>query len=127
MTGSLPRVANHWGRGDKGVCTQLHSKIVRARGRCLKCGEQDPTKLQCAHIISRRYSHTRTDEDNAFCLCAKCHFYFTVSPVEFAKFVFEQIGEDAYEALLRKSQLTTKMDWTQEKERLRQVAEPLLS
>jgi hypothetical protein len=120
-------MANHWGRGDKGIATQLHSKIIRAKGECEKCGEKQYDKLQCAHIISRRYAHTRTDEANAFCLCAKCHYYFTVSPVEFAKFVFEKIGEEAYEDLLRKSQLTTKVDWTQEKERLRTIAEPLLS
>ena len=87
----------------KKKATALHSLLVRSRGVCEKCGERDPSKLQCAHIVTRARIHTRTDENNAFCLCAKCHWFFTNHPVEFGLWVIEQIGEDAYRAIYQKA------------------------
>lgn len=100
----------------KKKATELHSKIVRARGACEHCGTT--TNLQCAHIVSRRYSATRTDTDNAFCLCAGCHMAFTEWPIEFADFTIGQIGEDAYEALKAKARGAGKVDWPSEVLRL---------
>jgi predicted restriction endonuclease len=113
-------VSNIYGKGAKGKATKLHALIVRAHGSCLKCGT-DQT-LQCAHIISRKYSWTRTDLDNAFCLCASCHAYFTDHPVDFGQFTIDQIGDDNYTALLRKRQSTDKVDWDVEAKRLEEIA-----
>lgn len=90
--------------------------LVRARGRCESCGATEG--LQCAHIVSRRYSNTRTDLGNAFALCARCHLYYTNWPIEFARFVTEKIGEDAYDALRRKALSLNHVDWEAEVERL---------
>lgn len=81
----------------------LFSQLVRARGECQSCGERD--KLQCAHIVSRRYAATRCDLGNALCLCAGCHMHFTHWPVEFARFVEDTIGEYEYDCLKAKAQL----------------------
>ena len=111
---------NIYGKGDKGKATRLHALIVRDAGRCLKC-DTDYT-LQCAHIISRKYSRTRTDLDNAFCLCASCHMYFTDNPVEFGQFTIDQIGESNYDLLLEKRRSIVKMDWAVEAARLAEIA-----
>ena len=113
-------MANIYGTGDKGKATRLHALITRDFGKCMKCAATEA--LQCAHIISRKYSWTRTDLDNAFCLCASCHMTFTDNPVEFGKFTIEQIGEENYYALYRKRERIDKMDWEEEANRLREIA-----
>lgn len=115
-----------YGKGDKGKATKLHSKMVRSLGYCEYCGERDYALLQCAHIVSRKYSATRTDLSNAFCLCARCHRRFTDWPVEFARFVVDRIGTEKYDELTRKAQEVTKMDWSAEYERLKTLAKELM-
>lgn len=56
------------------------SWIIRAPGRCLKCGTTN--NLQCAHIVSRGYKSVRWDEDNAVPLCRADHVLFTHRPIE---------------------------------------------
>ena len=113
-------MSNIYGKGPKGKATRLHALITRAHGECMRCGNTHA--LQCAHIISRKYSWTRTDLDNAFCLCASCHMYFTDNPVDFGQFTIDQIGDDNYTALLRKRQSTDKFDWDVEAKRLEEIA-----
>jgi 5-methylcytosine-specific restriction endonuclease McrA len=108
-------------KGAKKKADDLFSKIVRSRGYCQSCGST--RNLQTAHVISRRYSATRTDLANAFCACATCHARWTDYPVEFGEFVLDVIGDDAYEALRVKSLSRVKFDWLAEVERLR----PLLA
>lgn len=86
-----------YGSGKKGKATKLHAAIIRAIGACEHCGGDNV--LQCAHIISRRYTATRTDLRNAFCLCAACHRYFTDHPVAFGRFVDKRIGRKLYDKL----------------------------
>lgn len=100
----------------KRKATELHAKIVRARGACESCGKT--TNLQCAHLVSRRYSATRTDLNNAFCLCAGCHMRFTEWPLEFHRFVVNRIGERAYEILRLKAEAGGAPDWHDEVTRL---------
>ena len=100
----------------KNKATALHSKIVRARGRCEACQGSEP--LQCAHIVSRRFSATRTRLDNAFCLCAGCHMRFTEWPLEFAQFTIGRIGQKHYEELRYSAYNGTAPDWHKEVERL---------
>ena len=78
--------------------------------------------LQCAHIISRKYSWTRTDLDNAFCLCASCHRFFTDNPVEFGIFTIDKIGDDKFDELIEKRNCIDKFDWEEEADRLKVIA-----
>ena len=82
-------MADIYGKGAKGRATRLHALITRDFGKCMNCGNSHA--LQCAHIISRKYGNTRTDLENAFCLCASYHMRFTDNPVEFGKFTIDQI------------------------------------
>ena len=50
-------------------------------------------KLQCAHIISRRYMAIRWADDNAMPLCAAHHAYYTHHPLEWEE-VCRTIGVD---------------------------------
>ena len=109
-------------RGAKAKADALFSKIVRARGACEKCGESNYSQLQTAHIISRGYNNTRVELDNAFCLCASDHRYFTSHPVAFAAFVIEKMGQAAYEDLHARSLPSArKVDWEYEAARLKDI------
>jgi hypothetical protein len=108
------------GKGAKAKATRLHSELVRSRGRCERCGRTDRT-LQCAHIIGRRYSATRTDETNAWCLCAGCHMRLTEHPDEHMTFVAQTIGMPAFQVLNAKALAGVRSNeafWLSEVERL---------
>lgn len=66
---------------------KLFSLKVRVNGVCelrnldnVKCGGG----LQCAHIITRSRKALRWDFNNALCLCAGHHVYFTHNPDQWA-------------------------------------------
>jgi len=113
-------MSNIYGKGAKGKATKLHALIIRSHGRCERCGSGHV--LQCAHIISRKYSWTRTDLENAFCLCASCHRFFTDNPVEFGIFTIDKIGDDKFDELIQKRNSIDKFDWEEEAERLNTIA-----
>jgi len=113
-------MSNIYGKGAKGRATKLHAQIIRNLGYCESCGSGH--NLQCAHIISRKYSQTRTSLNNAFCLCASCHARYTDHPVEFGKFVTDMMGEEKYNELRQLSNLTDKVDWEAEADRLKEIA-----
>ena len=92
-------VSNPYGKGVKAKATKLHSLVVRGRGACERCGERDYAKLQAAHIVPRRYSVTRCDPENAWCLCAGCHMRLTEWASEHMLLVAQTIGEDRYDEL----------------------------
>lgn len=98
-----------YGTGDKGRATKLHAELVRARGACERCGSTH--QLQAAHIVSRRYSHTRCVLDNAWCLCARCHWALTADPLGHVEFAYATIGEARYRELRRQALERTKVDW----------------
>jgi hypothetical protein len=115
----------------KRKATALHSQYVRARdGRCVRCGTTSG-QLQCAHIISRRYAATRTDEGNAYCLCAGCHRRLTEHPHEHVGFFTAHLGSwDAYQALIDKANDGTNTVmrhafWEEEIRRLTRLLEAL--
>lgn len=111
--------ATTWGKGAKGKATRLHSILVRSRGACERCGKPGEIKtasvpglgalvvpiggLQCAHIIGRRYSATRTDERNAWALCAGCHLRLGEHPDEHVHFTAQTIGLEAFDELKQKA------------------------
>lgn len=116
---------NLYGTGLKGKATRLHAQVVRARGRCERCRAVNDT-LQCAHIIGRRYAATRTDERNAWCLCAACHFRLGEHPDEHMEFVADTIGLDAFLELKRRAEIGVKANdawWQSEIDRLTQLKE----
>lgn len=71
---------------------KLFSEIVRARGRCEKCGGNGV--LQCAHIIPRTNLTLRWDFENALCLDMKCHIWWQhKNPLEFTTWFKEKYPE----------------------------------
>jgi len=96
--------------GPKGKADRLCSLLVRSRGACQRCGGTN--NLQAAHIIGRRYSATRTDETNIWCLDAKCHLYLTEHPYEHMLFVEQTIGMAAF-FVLRAKALGNPRPWKQ--------------
>lgn len=124
-----------YGKGDKGKATKLHSTIIRSLGYCEnyeRCGYEEcpcpdkwkhtkACKLQAAHIQGRTASATRTQLRNAFCFCASCHQYYTPKPLSFSRYVTTTWAQEHREELIRLSNTMTKMDWSTEFERLKDI------
>ena len=68
------------------------SDAIRERDgwQCRNCGGQ--SDIQCAHIISRKFSRTRTDPSNAIALCASCHTHFTQDEFLWVDWCVEKFG-----------------------------------
>ncbi len=111
-------MAVSYGKGPRGKATKLHSQLVRLRGHCENCWSV--ANLQAAHIVPRTWVWTRTDESNAFCLCAKCHARFTDFPDEWMGFIERTIGLAEYLRLKDKALagVRVKFDWDTEVLRL---------
>lgn len=111
-----------YGKGPKGKATKLHAQLVRSRGRCERCGSSGP--LECAHIISRRFSAVRTDERNAWCLCSSCHRRLGLHADEHMQLVAVTIGMDLFHELKQKALDNLRPwkdhEWQAEVERLQQ-------
>lgn len=88
----------------KRKATTLHSMVVRARAgyACERCGTTTG-QLQCAHIVSRRFTATRCDPEAAWCLCASDHRFLTENPHEHVAFAVATRGEDGYRRLIDKA------------------------
>lgn len=117
-------------KGAKAKCDKLFSEIIRSLGECEAAGYapgQCSPQLQCMHIISRRFSNTRTDLRNAFCGCAAHHRYYTDQPREFSKFITETWAQEYYDHIHRKSQEYAKVDWDDELTRLQEIKQQLKS
>lgn len=79
----------------------LHSRIVRSRLHCERCGKGGTTiaEFQCAHIVRRWYAATRCLEENGWCLCATCHHTVDEWRREHEALVAKTIGPDRYDEL----------------------------
>jgi hypothetical protein len=118
-----------YGKGAKGRATQLSSRIVRARGRCERCGAT--SNLEAAHIIRRdRVGDPdgialRTNPENQWCLCSSCHRWTENYPDDFMLLVRETIGEARYFEFKRVGNAPHRLwraaDWEAECVRLRAV------
>ena len=108
-----------YGKGDKAKATKLHAEIVRSIGVCESCGSSN--YLQCAHIISRRYSATRTLLNNAQALCAGCHRRYTDHPLEFSRYISTTPIRAVYDQMYQLSQQNRKYPKTYWSERLAQL------
>ena len=89
---------------------KLFSLAIRNRDdHCLACGSA--FRLQCAHIVSRRYGATRWSMDNAVCLCARCHLKYTHDPLGWEEWVDDRFGKGRLVQLkLRARQGVAKVD-----------------
>lgn len=100
---------------DKDACDRLFSLIVRAVGHCERCGSTSG-QLQCAHIMSRRYTATRCFRANAWCLCSADHRFLTENPHEHVAFAVQTRTEAGYRELQRmayEGRGSGKVDWTE--------------
>lgn len=130
-------MSDMYGKGDKGVATRLHSKIIRSLGYCEKCGyacmcidkwkHNQYCKLQAAHIQGRKASITRTLLINAYCLCASDHGIFTDKPLTFSRWVTSTWAQEYREELIRLSWTPTKVNWTVRLAELKDYRERLLA
>lgn len=79
---------------------RLFSQYVRARAgyRCEYSGEVGEL-MDCAHVLSRRFVHTRWDPLNAVCLTRRWHMYFTERPHEWTDWTRRKLGSDTVKAL----------------------------
>lgn len=110
--------------GDKGACDRIFSQLVRMRGACQKCGS--PRNLQCAHVISRRYSATRCDLRNAWCLCAGCHMHVDGHFDAKYELTEQTIGLDVFAELREKATSNNRpWDWAAERARLEGLREQM--
>lgn len=110
-------------KGAKGKADRLFSLLVREAGVCAACGWACPCpeaprhhtadcRLQCAHIISRRFSRTRCDLRNAVALCAKCHHHYTDNPVLWGRWV-DGMFPGRHDEMAGLAHGTQKVDWQQ--------------
>lgn len=86
---------------------RVFSLLVRelAGHRCQACGDPaGQVKLECAHVVGRRYRATRWLLDNARCLCHACHRFFTEHPLQWVQF----IGMEEYQRLDARAQQIAK-------------------
>ena len=90
----------------------------RANGICEVCGKDKGWKgLQCSHYIGRRNKSVRWDIDNVSAQCFGCHLKFHENPYEHHRWKLNQLGEEKYEALLKRSRILSVglNKWTKEK------------
>jgi hypothetical protein len=115
-------MAANYGKNAKAKATKLHSLYVRTRDKftCRWCGatKEQGKQIQCAHIISRSISATRTDERNAIALCASCHWAQSKNPLVWARWLEQELGKMHLDDLLERGIPGIKVDWQAECDRL---------
>lgn len=87
----MTRTKSQTAQADK-----LFSLIVRSHGRCQSNRPTHLGNLQCAHGFSRRYRNVRWNFNNAWCLCAGCHTFFTHRPIEWDVWMLDTMGVELY-------------------------------
>lgn len=96
-------------RSLKARADKLCGAIVRARGRCERCGSE--RFIQWCHGFSRRYLNVRWDhERNGFALCRGCHFYYGMRPLEWDQFMIDKLGQYEYNLLRARALTVGKLD-----------------
>ena len=115
-------MAASYGKASKAKATKLHSQLVRQRSdyKCEWCGVDGSSgkQIQCAHIISRAVSATRTDERNAVALCASCHWKQSKNPLLWARWIESYLGKDHLDDLIERGVSGVSVNWDAEVERL---------
>lgn len=92
---------------NKDLATRGWSRKIRSVGRCeLRDEYATPCdgELEAAHIIPRRYSATRTYEDNGIAACGFHHRYcFDAFPGDQARVVDKLRGDGTYQRLVARA------------------------
>lgn len=118
-----------YGKQAKAKATRLHSLYVRTRDKytCRWCGvsKDSGKQIQCAHIISRSISATRTDERNAIALCASCHWKQSKNPLVWARWLEDELGREHLDDLLKRGVSGATVDWSAEVVRLQHALDLL--
>lgn len=102
-------------------CDRRMRAYIVAPGRCERCGTSSGP-FECAHIIRRRYSWTRSDERNAWCLCRPCHEMVDTHFTDFQSLIEDTIGWELFVELEEKSKRRDKFDWALELNRWKALA-----
>src|SRR6056297_1580038 len=78
------------------------SLYIRARdGHCVQCGKIE--NLTNGHLITRNKYATRWAEENCYCQCTGCNLRHEHQAEIFTDWWIRQNGEEAYHALVLKS------------------------
>jgi 5-methylcytosine-specific restriction endonuclease McrA len=79
--------------------------FARDRDACQRCGKgRVAAALHWAHTITRAAKSVRWNLDNSQVLCYYCHFRWAHEyPLQFSEWVLERLGQERYDALVRKS------------------------
>lgn len=89
---------------------RLFSQYIRARaGHRCEYSSEIGGLMDCAHILSRRFVHTRWDPLNAVCLARRHHMYFTERPHEWTDWTRRQLGADTVQALQERAACNDKL------------------
>ena len=104
---TLPQFQNTlWDVFAKYIKT-LHAPKCYTCDKPIRMGTGD---CQAGHFIPRNYSPTKYEEDNVRPQCSRCNKFLSGRPVEFERRLRDEIGDEAVEALKRKS--TDKWKWS---------------
>ena len=104
---TIPQLQNTlWDVFAKYIKT-LHAPQCYTCDKPIRMGTGD---CQAGHFIPRNYSPTKYEEDNVRPQCSRCNQYFSGKPVEFERRLRDEIGDEAVEALKRKS--TDRWKWS---------------
>lgn len=114
-------------KGARGKADRLFARLVKDRdGRCVVgeiVADECAGGPNCCHLISRRYSRTRVELDNAICACVKHHRLIDEWPDVKMTVIHHTIGMVRYEELAAQARdLSVKVDWDAELARLRDLA-----
>lgn len=69
-----------------------------------------PVNLQASHFQGRGKESTRFDPENVCALCGGCHAYFTAYPAEHYMWQVHRLGQETVDAIILRSNFTTKKD-----------------
>jgi 5-methylcytosine-specific restriction endonuclease McrA len=102
MRASRPaRVRQRGGQGKlRELADDFMSLYVRHRDgwTCWSCGSRDWRFMQCAHVMGKGPHPTlRYRDDNARCLCDRCHKRFTHNSTLWRMFLVEKLGTEDVE------------------------------
>ena len=111
----------------KKKATDLFQEIIRSLGYCENCQKDSGVQFQGAHIVTRNRSWTRTDFQNAYCLCAGCHRHFHDYPRQFSHFITDSWAGKTYDEMEFRSLEShpNKFDWHKRLEELKDIQQQL--
>lgn len=97
------------------ILDAVFSKYIRAKYsengicECYTCGKRGYIEdMQCGHFHSRKHNATRFDEENCRVQCMPCNVWKHGNYIEYAERLRDEIGEEAYFDLKKRSSEPTK-------------------